>query len=153
MARPPRDPREPIISGELVFRTGLVGVIMLVGALVLFHYELGYEGLSLAQAQTTVVNVVVFTQAFYLLNCRSLTRSFFRLPALGNPAIWGGIAATVVAQWAMTYLPVGHRLFHTAPIPFVEWVRVVAIGGATFVIVEIVKALTAHRKEERKIYG
>jgi Ca2+-transporting ATPase len=144
MERPPRDPQEPIVSGLLVFRTGLVGVVMLVGGLALFHYELGYEGLSLAQAQTTVVNVVVFAQAFYLLNCRSLSRSFFRLPLFGNPAIWAGIAATVLAQLAMTYMPVFHRLFHTAAIPAVEWARVLALGLATFVIIEFVKVVESH---------
>jgi calcium-translocating P-type ATPase len=144
MARPPRDPQEPIVTGLLMFRTGLVGLIMLVGGLALFHYELGYEGLSLAQAQTTVVNVVVLTQAFYLLNCRSLSRSFFRLPLMSNPAIWGGIAATVLAQLAMTYWPVFQRLFHTAAIPAVEWARVLALGLATFVMIEFVKSVESY---------
>jgi calcium-translocating P-type ATPase len=153
MKRPPRDPDEPIISVELLFRTGLVGLIMLVGALALFHYEMGYEGLSLAQAQSTVVNVVVFTQAFYLLNCRSLTQPFLRTPLWTNPAIWAGIAATVVAQLALTYLPVCNRLFHTAPIPAVEWARVLAIGVTAFIIVEVVKVVTARRFGKGVTYG
>ncbi len=139
MQRPPRDPDAPILTAELIARTALVSITMLVGALLLFNHELRYEGMTIAQGQTTVVNVVVLTQAFYLLNCRSLTRSFFELPFFSNLHLWGGIAGTLLAQLAFTYLPVFHRLFHTAPLPAETWLRIAAVGLTTFVIVEMAK--------------
>src|SRR5262249_29314007 len=51
MNRPPRPLNEPLLSGSLVFRTALVSVIIVVGALLLFNYEMRYEALSLGQAQ------------------------------------------------------------------------------------------------------
>ena len=44
-------------------------------------------------------------QAFYLLNCRSLTRSMWSVGWFSNPWIWVGIGAMLVLQLAFTYLP------------------------------------------------
>lgn len=139
MNRPPRPLDEPLLSASLAFRTLLVSVVMLIGAFLLFNNELRYQGASLAQAQTTVVNVTVLVQAFYLLNCRSLNRPFFRVPPFSNPMVWAGIAAMILAQIILTYVPTFHRLFGTASIPAAVWLRVVVVGAAAFVVIEIVK--------------
>jgi magnesium-transporting ATPase (P-type) len=130
---------EPLLSGSLVFRTALVSVIIVVGALLLFNYEMRYEAASLGQAQATVVNTVMLVQAFYLLNCRSLNKSFFRVSLISNPMIWGGIVATAVAQAIFTYLPAFQRLFHTDSVPANVWLRVVVVGVAAFILIELVK--------------
>jgi magnesium-transporting ATPase (P-type) len=139
MNRPPRPLNEPMLSGRLIFRTALVSVIMLVGAILLFNNEMSYDGASVAQARTTVTNTVVFVQAFYLLNCRSLNRSFFRLPPFSNPMIWVGIVVTTLVQLLFTYAPVFHRLFNTESIPANVWPRILLVGVVTFIIIEIVK--------------
>ena len=139
MKRPPRPLNRPLLSASLVFRTALVSVVVLLGGLLLFNHELRYEGASLGQAQATVVNTVMLVQAFYLLNCRSLNRSFFRLAPFGNPMIWVGIAATAVAQLLFTYMPIFQQLFHTDSVSANVWLRVVVVGVTAFVIIEIVK--------------
>ncbi|HKC95765.1 MAG TPA: HAD-IC family P-type ATPase, partial [Nitrospira sp.] len=144
MNRPPRPLDEPLLSGTLLFRTALVGVIMMAGSLLLFDYELRYEGASLSEAQTVVVNVAIFVQAAYLLNCRSLVRSFFLVPLFSNPMIWAGIAATVVAQLIFVYVPIFHTLFHTDAIPLKFWLHVAVVGVTAFVIVEVVKFFEGH---------
>jgi cation-transporting P-type ATPase F len=148
MNRPPRPLNEPLLSASLIFRTALVSLVMLLGAFLLFNNELRYSGASLAQAQTTIVNVTVLVQAFYLLNCRSLNRSFFRVPLFSNPMVWIGIAATVVVQFIFTYAPIFHRLFYTDSLPAVVWLRVVMVGVAAFVVIEIVKYFE-NRKQTR----
>jgi Ca2+-transporting ATPase len=143
MNRPPRPLNEQLLSGGLVFRTALVSVIMVVGALLLFNYEMRYEAASLGQAQATVVNTVMLVQTFFLLNCRSLNQSFFRVSLISNPMIWAGIAATAVAQAIFTYLPAFQRLFHTDSVPLNVWLRVAVVGLAAFVLIEIVKYFEA----------
>lgn len=150
MNRPPRPLDQPLLSASLIFRTALVSLVMLLGAFLLFNNELRYEGASLAQAQTTVVNVTVLVQAFYLLNCRSLSRSFFRVPFFSNPMIWAGIAAIIVVQLIFTYVPIFHRLFYTDSLPADGWLRVVMVGVAGFVAIEIVKYFE-NRKQTRLV--
>ena len=141
MQRPPRDPGEPLLTRSLLMRTALVTLISLTGAFGLFTWEHGIEGKNLDEARTAVVNVIVMVQSFYLLNCRSRTRSMFSIGIFSNPALIVGIAATWLAQAAFTYLPLLNRVFHTAPVRAEAWFYIVGIGVFTFAVVEFKKWL------------
>ncbi len=141
MQRPPRDPKRPLLTFPLLMRTGLVTLISTAGAFGLFAWERGIEGTNLDEARAAVVNVIVMVQTFYLLNCRSRTRSIFSIGLFSNPWLIAGIAVTWLAQLAFTYLPLFNRLFHTAPVRAEAWVYIVAIGLFTFAVVELEKWL------------
>lgn len=135
MRRPPRNPREPILTFPLFMRTGLVTLVMLCGAYAVFFWELNREGAGLAAARTAVVNVIVMVEIFYLLNCRSLTRSMYSLGVVSNKWILVGITAMIGAQIAFTYLPAMNRLFHTAPLGIEAWARILVVGICSWIIV------------------
>ena len=139
MRRPPRDPKSPLLTRSLLMRTGLVTLISLGGAFGLFAWEHGIEGTNLDEARATVVNVIVMVQSFYLLNCRSRTRSIFSIGLFSNPWLIAGIAATWLAQLAFTYVPLMNRLFHTAPVRAEAWLYIVGIGAVTYAVVELEK--------------
>jgi Ca2+-transporting ATPase len=76
MARPPRPPDAPELSGFVVGRTVAVAVLMAAAALLLFLHEYTShrdveETLLQAQArgQTEAVTTAILFQIFYLLNC------------------------------------------------------------------------------------
>lgn len=135
MSRPPRNPKEPILTFPLFMRTGLVTLIMQAGAFGLFLWEQHREFATLAQARTVVVNVVVVVECFYLLNCRSLSRSMRSRGAFSNPWIAPGIFIMMAAQLAFTYWPVMNRAFHTAPIDLEAWLRIFAVGALAWLVV------------------
>lgn len=139
MQRPPRAPGQPLLTRALVLRTGLVALLMGAAGHGLFWWEQAVMGMTVAEARTVVVNVVVVVEVFYLLNCRSLTRPFFRLGWWSNPWITPGIVAMLGAQALFTYLPAMNRLFHTAPIRMDAWLHVAAVGVVVFVAVEAEK--------------
>ncbi len=141
MRRPPHDPRRPLLTRSLLMRTALVSLISLAGGFGLYAWERGLEGASLAEARTAVVNVIIMVQSFYLLNCRSRTRSMFAIGIFSNPWLLAGLAVTWAAQLAFTYLPVMNRLFHTAPVRAEAWLYIVAIGVFTFLVIELEKWL------------
>jgi len=145
MQRPPRDPKKPLLTRSLLMRTGLVTLISLGGAFGLFAWEHGIERTNLDEARAAVVNVIVMVQSFYLLNCRSRTRSIFSIGLFSNPWLIAGIAATWLAQMAFTYLPLMNRLFHTAPVRAEAWLYIVGIGVFTFAAVELEKWLRFRR--------
>jgi Ca2+-transporting ATPase len=135
MERLPRDPGQPILTFPLIMRTGLVTLLMLAGAFGLFLWEQSYHGASLPEARTIVVNVIVMVEVFYLLNCRSLTRSMFSVGLFSNPLLLAGCAAMVASQLLLTYVPVMNRLFHTAPISGAAWLRVSGVAVAVYLVV------------------
>ncbi len=131
------------VMGPLLVRTGLVALIMLAGAMWLFHRTQHAGGESLAAARTAVINVIVVVEIVYLFNCRSLNHSFLRAGVFTNlPAIYG-VVAMIALQLLFTYAPFMNQLFHTAPISAESWFRVVAVAAVTFVAVEVEKAIRA----------
>jgi magnesium-transporting ATPase (P-type) len=141
MRRPPRDSREPLLSGFLLWRISFVSLLLVAGALGFFLWETG-RGASLGSARTMAVNALVMGQIFYLFNSR-----FIHAPAtsgsglLGNPYALAAVGVLLVLQAAFTYAPAMQQLFGTAGLEPREWGLIVAFGFAVFVLVELEKAL------------
>ncbi len=140
MKRPPRDPKQSLLTQPLVVRMVLVGVVMLVGAFGLFRMTLA-AGASEEYARTVAVNVFVLVETFYLFNCRSLRRSLLGCRLWDNPYTVGGAVAMVLLQLLFTYAPFMNAAFHSAPISLADWGNVLAVAAAASVIVEIEKWL------------
>ena len=138
MARAPRNPRNPILSKELIFRILLVGFLLLCAAFGLFEWE-EISGASQAQARTVAVNAFAIISTLYLLNCRSLHGASFRTNPLQNIWVLFGIAGMIVLQVAFTHVPFMNHFFHSAPIGWDSWGRVFAVGVVAHLIVEIEK--------------
>ena len=139
MRRPPRNPRQPLLTHPLLMRTGLVTLIILMGGLGLFLWELRAENSGLAVARTVVVNLFVVVEALYLFNCRLLNRPFFAVGLLGNRLALGGALAMLGAQVVFTYAPLMNKLFHTAPIGAESWLRIAVVAVTAFAAVELEK--------------
>ncbi|MFM7102619.1 MAG: HAD-IC family P-type ATPase, partial [Verrucomicrobiota bacterium] len=149
MQRPPRDPRQPLLTWPLVMRTGLVSLLMLVAGYGLFLWEQRAHGASVAEARTVVVNLIVVAEAFYLFNCRSLTRSFLSLGWFTNRWLWAGLAAMLLFQLAFNYAPFMNRWFHSEPVRWETWLHVVGAGAAVCLVVELEKWLRFHGERGR----
>jgi magnesium-transporting ATPase (P-type) len=141
MRRPPRPPKAPLLSFAVFMRTGLVSMITLIGAFGLFLWALRVEETSLAVAQTIAVNTIVMVEACYLLSCRSLTRSMFRIGLFTNRWVPLGIAAMAFAQLLYTYSPFMNRLFGSAPITASMWLAISGVGLSAYIIVGFEKWL------------
>ncbi len=139
MSRPPRAPKQPLLTFPLIMRTGLVSLIMLGGALGLFLWELRVEQSGLAVARTVAVNTIVLVQMIYLFNCRSLHHSIFSIGLFTNRWTIAGSLAMLGAQLLFTYLPLMNKLFHSAPINAESWLRIVAVAATAFIAVELEK--------------
>jgi len=140
MNRPPRHPDAPILTRTLIWRVALVGVVILIGAFGLFELEL-LAGANVAAARTVAVNTVIMVEIFYLLNCRSLTYSMFRLGVFSNRWVLVGIAAMVLLQLLFTYAPFMNAALESAPIGAGAWARVVGVGFVGYLLVELEKWL------------
>ncbi|HEY5895591.1 MAG TPA: cation-transporting P-type ATPase [Chthoniobacterales bacterium] len=148
MHRPPRDPGQPLLDFPLFMRTGLVTFLVLAGAYGLFSWEIE-RGAPIDEARTVVVNVIVFVEIFYLLNCRSLIHSIRSIGLFSNRWLWAGIAAMGAAQLGFTYLPFMNAAFHSAPLDADAWVRILTVAVAVWLIVGIEKWIRARSDVER----
>ena len=146
MARPPRDPKQPLLTFPLLMRTGLVSLITVAGAFWLFFWELRVEGVSEAAARTAVINVIVLVEIGYLFSCRSLNRSVFVIGLFTNLWTIIGALAMLGAQLLLTYAPVMNNLFHTAPLNAESWLRITGVAAIAFGAVEFEKWIRFRRR-------
>ena len=98
-------------------------------------------GMSEEVARTLVVNIFVFGEMFYLFNCRSLHRSFWRLGLFSNPWIWLGLGSMAVLQLAFTYSPLMNTLFQSAPIGLGQWLEIFLVALVCSLLVGVEKYL------------
>lgn len=141
MQRPPRDPKESILSPFLMWRVGFVSLILVAGTFGLFVLERQNEA-SIEAARTVAVNIVVMFEVFYLLNTR-----YLRDPVLTREGIFGNgyaIVATglvIIFQMLFTYFSPMQRLFGTSAITVASWGRIVMVSAMLFFLVELEKYL------------
>jgi len=149
MRRPPRAPGAPVFGRFVVMRTLLVALLMAAGAIGLFLWEYRRELAragpeeALAEARTMAVTTVVFFQAFYLLHCRSMMESVFRLGFFSNRSVLAGIGLLLLFQAGFVYLPFMQALFDTRALGPGAVALSALVGAVVLPVVTIEKALRA----------
>jgi magnesium-transporting ATPase (P-type) len=153
MERPPRATDAPLLSGFLVVRTFLVAALMTVSAIGLFFYEYNADirmgidpAVALAESQTVAVTTIILFQAIYLLNCRSLTESIFRIGLFSNMHVYYGMATALVLQLCFVYAPPLNALFRTHPLSATDWIAPTAVALAALPIVAMEKRFWRWRR-------
>jgi magnesium-transporting ATPase (P-type) len=148
MTRPPRDPREALLSAFLVWRVVFVSLILVAGTFGLFLWEQAH-GASVETARTVAVNALVAFEIFYLFNAR-----FLRAPVLNRAGLLGSrpvliaIAIVVVFQLAFVYTAPMQALFETRGLDLAAWGRIIAVSSTVLFLVEIEK-LAIRRLRQR----
>lgn len=138
MGRPPRQPSQPILTFELLMRTGLMSLLILIGGFGLFEWA-KWRGMSEAQARTVAVSLVVFAEMFYLFNCRSLVDSIWKIGWFTNRWLWLGVGVMSLVQVIFVNAPIMNRLFQSEPLDLIAWAAVVGVSLAIAWIVAMEK--------------
>ncbi|MDI6854107.1 MAG: HAD-IC family P-type ATPase [Deltaproteobacteria bacterium] len=149
--RPPRDPKEGIMSFLLVQRTILVGSLISLGTVAMFLYGLKNGG-SVDHARTLAVTTMVFFQFFQCWNSRSEYQSAFTISPFSNPFLLYALFAATLAQVAFIYAPPLQWVFRTGPLTLYDWALILGISVSVILVVEIDKALRrwAQRRAEAR---
>jgi magnesium-transporting ATPase (P-type) len=141
MSRAPRPRGQGLLSGALVWHVVLVSLLFLWGAYGIYAYALE-RGYSLELARTLALNTIVVMEIAHLFFIRNIYgTSLTWRAAMGTPAVWITVGILVLAQLAVTYLPLLQATFGTAPVPFLDGLLVLGIGVALFVIIEAEKQI------------
>lgn len=115
-----------------VRRILVLGFLMSTGAVVAFLLSLARDGwvfgetlptdgLVYAKASTAAYIVIALTQMANLLQSRSATTPFFRMPLFSNPHIWISMAISIFMMIAFTTFPIFHSALGMAPIDRYDW--------------------------------
>ncbi|MCX6349200.1 MAG: cation-translocating P-type ATPase, partial [Candidatus Aureabacteria bacterium] len=140
MDRPPRDPKEPVITRHRASLILLQGAFIALCSLLAFSFVFFYEKGGIERARTAAFIVLSTAQLFHALNCRSQSLSLFRLGVFSNLKLIAADLASFLLLLAVIYLPDLQRIFKTVPLNASEWLLVVAVSSFPFWAMELVKA-------------
>jgi Ca2+-transporting ATPase len=148
MDQPPRPTKEPVITLEMWLGIGFVGLIM--AFVTLYALDAGLPGGfvagsgNLAYAQTMAFNTLMLCQVWNVFNARSDTRSAFS-HLFQNKWLWIALGGSIIAQFAVLYLPPLQRAFSTVPLSAADWGECAVLSSLTLVGRELSKVFVRAR--------
>ena len=138
--RPPRPPREGIISRLLWERTAIAGTVMAVGTLALFLAH-PHTGDDLDRARTVAITMMVLFQVVHVGNARSEHRSLFAKSPLSNPILFAGTALALTLHIAAMHLEPIQTVLRLQPLDLATWATMLAVSVSVALAVELHKLL------------
>jgi len=149
MQRPPRNPKEPILTKFLIWRIIFVSLIIVAGTFGLFLWERD-QGTSIELARTIAVNTLVMFEIFYLFSARYLLAPSLTYAGIfGNRYVLYAIGLLIIFQLGFTYLGPMQTLFATTAMSAEAWLRVIIVASSVLVLVEIEKLLLRKFSKEK----
>jgi len=146
MNRPPRKPDEALFNSFVTFRVFFVSILLTVGTIGLFKWEYAYslttgmaQADALARSQSIAVTFIIFFQIFYLINCRSLKDSVFKIGFFSNGFIFLGIGSLMLLQAMFLYIPFMQKIFGTASLDEKGLLISFVAGSLIFIVISIEK--------------
>ena len=135
LGRKPRDPKEPLLSGDLVKRIGLQGLLIAVPVMTAFY--LGYRT-GTAEAMTMAFATLTLARLFHGFNCRE-DRSILRMGLSGNPASLAAFGMGVLLLLAVLLIPALHSLFLVADLTLAQLGMILGLAVLPTLCIQITR--------------
>ncbi|BAY82650.1 cation-transporting P-type ATPase [Calothrix parasitica NIES-267] len=126
MQHPPRNPKEPLITGKLLRRISIVSLFNWILIFGIFEWAKSVTG-DIAVARTMAIQALVAARIIYLLSISQLGISLFnyitrKSRSITNaPILIVGIIGAVVLQIIFSQSHLMNLLFETAPLNLNQW--------------------------------
>jgi len=138
LQHPPRKPNEPIFNRVMIERVVLSALVMSGVSFGLFYYLMN-TGVSLEAARNLTLLLMVLFQNVMVGNCRSETKSAFKLNPLRNPLLlFGTIGAQLIHIVAM-YTPGLKDVLGVSPVTLAQWGELFLMALSVLVVIELYK--------------
>jgi Ca2+-transporting ATPase len=138
MERPPRDPRAPLFSLEMLTVSFALGAAMLCAVFGAYAWAL-YAGRVEFEARAVAFSAIVFSNLALLYVTRSRRRSALATLREPNAALWWITLGALVALGVAIYLPAAAALFKFAPLGAADLGVALAAGIAGVIGYELLK--------------
>ncbi|MDH4444794.1 MAG: HAD-IC family P-type ATPase [Akkermansiaceae bacterium] len=139
MSRRPIPRDEALITREMFWRMFCMVASAVIATLGFYGWQLS-RGLPFELVRTETFTILAVSQWFNALNCQSATQSVFRLGLFKNRWLLSGLLLANVLHLAVIYTGPMNKIFHTQPIPLVD-----------FFLIGVVASLVLWTEEARKL--
>ena len=121
MMRPPRNPKEKILSGKTLSQIFFAASIATIGVLYIFSSELANPGKAVTMAFTGIVVLELIRVL--------ATRFQYNVGIFANKKLLAAIAASLLLQLAVIYIQPLQVAFDTTYLSALDWAKIVLVGA------------------------
>jgi Ca2+-transporting ATPase len=146
MKRPPRSPKESLLSRPFLFLISWQAVLLAGIILAAYGWALQQYGGG-SHARTIALFALVGVQIGHTFNCRSRIHSAF-VGLFRNPFVWAAVAMVVTLQLLALYQPFLARVLDTHPLNPNDWWVIAGTIVVPIVVVEIAKFAARQKRPE-----
>ena len=139
MKRKPRNPKESVLNRNSLEFIIIVGTLVALLTFYLFYLELP----DIDRARTMAFSSLVVFEMAVALSFRSPEYLFTTKLAKNNKLLIA-ITSSLILQLVIVYVPFFNDVFHTVPLGFEDWARILTGAFAIFMTIEINKVLKLH---------
>ncbi|MDO9538317.1 MAG: calcium-translocating P-type ATPase, SERCA-type [Thermoplasmata archaeon] len=142
MDRKPRNPKDSIFSGGMIYHIVWVGALMTIGTLGIFAYGLGDDHeANLTRARTMAFLTIAFFQLWHVLAIHIEKDTVLSKKFFANPYLLVAVAVSAILQLMVIYVPYLSSIFQTMALPMYEFTLCVLVSSSVFFAVETEKAI------------
>lgn len=145
MHSPPRKPDESIFDPLMIRQTLISATVISLLAFGLWYHLLNHLNWEEPVARNAVLMLMVLLQNFHALNCRSETRSVFRIPLSNNYILIFGILIAQSIHILALQIPFMQNLLSLYPIAGREWILLFFTASLILLAMEIFKIFVRKR--------
>lgn len=143
LKQPPRNPKEPILSQDLLTRIGGQGLLIAIVTMIAFY--LGYQNGDAALASTMAFGTLTLARLFHGFNCRG-AESIFKLKFSSNVYSIYAFFAGVVLLGLVLVVPPLRSLFMIAPsFGLAHMGEIVLLAFIPTLIIQIIKLIAEQK--------
>ncbi|MCQ0989334.1 cation-translocating P-type ATPase [Jiella marina] len=142
--RRPRPPREPVFDRLMIRETLLAGAVMGLVSTAAFAWMIA-QGMSESDARNTLLFLMVAFMNVHVFNCRSETRSTFRIPLSNNWPLMAAIVGAQAVHIGAAFTPGLSDVLELEPLPWSEWLMLIPLALTVLLVMEADKWLRSRR--------
>lgn len=131
-----KKPSKYIVDKIMLQRMFLMALVMMIGTLYIFRQ---YAFVDLEKGWTVSLTLLAMFQWLNVWNCRSETKSVFRLNPFSNKFLVGATLLVIGLQVLAIYNPFLQKILHTVPLDYVDWIRIIPLAFSIILVEELRK--------------
>jgi len=148
MRRPPRPPRESVLTKERGLAIFSHGLLMAAVTLLGFWWIYRGDEANVARARTVTFAISAFAQLFFAVGCRSARSTMPELGLFSNPWLFWAISASAALQVMIMVVPFTQTVFGVSEQLTWEWLLIMALALTPVTLIEFCKLIAARFRQE-----
>ncbi len=140
LSHKPRKPSEDIFDRLMLERIAISAAVMAIVTFA-YYYQLISSGVEESSARNLTLLLMVLFENIMVGNCRSETKSAFRIKLLSNPILLVGTIIAQLIHIAALYIPTISDVLGTEPVSITEWLKLLLLASSVLAVMEVYKLL------------